>query len=124
MGLLRATRVVGWIGGTTAGTVLGTAALLELGASAGFVTVVLGAAWGAAYGSKFVGTRALSGVMGGAGGGLAMAGTVYALTLLLGTGGRSAFSLQWLVMGVSLTKLVAGLVVVSVVVPLLPRTEW
>jgi hypothetical protein len=62
--------------------------------------------------------------MGGAGGGLAMAATVHVLTLLLGSGGRTAFSLGWLAMGVSVTKLVVGWVVVSVVVPMLPGTEW
>jgi hypothetical protein len=124
MGLLRAARVAGWIGGTAAGTVLGTALLLELGGRAGFATVALGAFWGAVVGAKFVGTKPVPGVMGGAGGGLAMAATVHVLTLLLGSGGRTAFSLGWLAMGVSVTKLVVGWVVVSVVVPMLPGTEW
>ena len=123
MGLLSLARIAGILSGTIAGAVLGIWLLNGVfGVSGSVLSVVLGGFWGSVWGAKFIGTKFHPAFIGGTVGGLLMAGTMFGLDFILGTA-ILAYKITLWGFGISVSKIIPGLVVVFIVVPLLPGTK-
>ncbi|MFC6721584.1 hypothetical protein [Halovenus amylolytica] len=123
MGLLRLARIAGIFSGTVAGAIIGTWLLNGVfDVSGSILTVVIGGFWGAVWGAKFIGTKFHPAFIGGTVGGVLMAGTMFILEFILGTAAL-AYKVTLLSFGISISKIIPGMVVIFIVVPLLPGTE-
>lgn len=123
MGLLRLARIAGIFSGTVAGAVIGTWLLNGLFSVSGSVlSVVIGGFWGAVWGAKFIGIKFHPAFIGGTVGGVLMAGTMFILDFMLGPS-TLAYKITLLSFGISVSKIIPGLVVIFIIVPLLPGTE-
>lgn len=119
--LRRLARVAGVFSGTVLGTGVGVPILFEVfRASTGAFSVVLGSFWGAFWGAMYIGKKFHPGAIGGIAGGIVMAATVSLLGSLLGPAKTAYTVTLWAGAGISLAKVVPGVVVISLIVPRLP----